>query len=171
MPLSQQFSPASEYKDAKIRRPCRFAQLRRYRSIEISYREDVLARITHNFDVSRHAFTPVPAVDSTVVTLAPFPVLPWPPCDERWLFRLVKSAFAHRRKTLRANLLAAFSTTLTRTVLTSVFTDLDLHEHARAQELHVQQFVQLAQALQSLPGAEGEGEFHERSLTDAESPP
>ena len=48
------------------------------------------ARITHNIDVSRHAFTPVPAVDSTVITLVPFPDLPWPECDERWLFRLIK---------------------------------------------------------------------------------
>jgi len=129
------------------------------------------AHSTHNFDVSRHAFTPVPAVDSTVVTLEPFPVLPWPTCDERWLFRVVKSGFAHRRKTLRANLLAAFPTTLTRTVLAGVFTDLDLNEHVRAQELHVYQFVQLAQALQSLPDAEGGGEVHDISITDTESPP
>jgi 16S rRNA (adenine1518-N6/adenine1519-N6)-dimethyltransferase len=129
------------------------------------------ARIAHNVDVSRHAFTPVPAVDSTVITLVPFPDLPWPECDERWLFRLIKSAFAHRRKTLRANLLAAFPSTLTRTVLADVFTDLQLNEHARAQELHVRQFVQLAQALQSLPGAEGKGEVHDLSLIDTEPPP
>ena len=35
-------------------------------------------RMTHNFDVSRHAFTPMPAVDSSVITLRPFPVSPWP---------------------------------------------------------------------------------------------
>jgi 16S rRNA (adenine1518-N6/adenine1519-N6)-dimethyltransferase len=128
------------------------------------------ARITHQFDVSRHAFAPVPAVDSTVVTLVPFSVLPWPACDERWLFRLVKSAFAHRRKTLRANLLAAFPTTLTRTVLAEVFTELALNEHARAQELHVHQFVQLAQVLQSLPGPEGEGKVRGISWTDADCP-
>src|SRR5262249_39019351 len=92
------------------------------------------ARLTHNLDVSRHAFTPVPAVDSSVITLRPFPVLPWPECDEHWLFRLVKTAFAHRRKTLRANLLAAFPRTLSRKTLADVFTDLTLKEHARAQE-------------------------------------
>jgi 16S rRNA (adenine1518-N6/adenine1519-N6)-dimethyltransferase len=106
------------------------------------------ARITHNFDVSRHAFAPVPAVDSSVITLRPFPVLPWPACDEGWLFRLVKTAFAHRRKTLRTNLLAAFPQVLTRTALAGVLTALALNEHARAQELSVYQFVQLAQALQ-----------------------
>src|SRR5262245_35093783 len=57
------------------------------------------AAITHQFDVARQAFTPVPAVDSSVLTLVPYTVLPWPACDEHWLFRLVKSAFVHRRKT------------------------------------------------------------------------
>src|SRR5262245_36757115 len=127
-------------------------------------------RITHNFDVSRHAFTPVPAVDSSVITLRPFAVLPWPECDEGWLFRIVKTAFAHRRKTLRANLLAAFPHTLTRTALAGVFTDLALNEHARAQELPVHQFVQLAQALQTLQGAEEDGASHGMSLIDTELP-
>jgi len=129
------------------------------------------ARLTHQYDVSRHAFAPVPAVASTVVPLVPFSVLPWPACDERWLFRLVKSAFAHRRKTLRANLLAAFPTTLTRTVLADVFTALALNEHARAQELHVHQFVHLAQILQNLSGLEGERKAHGISWTDADCLP
>jgi 16S rRNA (adenine1518-N6/adenine1519-N6)-dimethyltransferase len=128
------------------------------------------ARITHNFDVSRHAFAPMPAVDSSVITLRPFPVLPWPACDDRWLFRIVKNSFAHRRKTLRANLLAAFPQALTRTDLAGVFTDLALNEHTRAQELPVHQFVQLAQALQSLRGAESDEASHGMSLIDPELP-
>ena len=126
------------------------------------------ARLTHNFDVSRHAFTPMPTVDSSVITLRPFPVLPWPECDESWLFRMVKTAFAHRRKTLRANLLAAFPHTLTRTALADVFTHLALNEHARAQELPVPQFVQLAQALQNLRGVEEAEASHDMRLLDPE---
>ena len=129
------------------------------------------ARITHNFDVSRHAFAPVPAVDSSVITLRPFPVLPWPACDDRWLFRIVKNAFAHRRKTLRANLLAAFPQALSRIALAGVFTDLALNEHARAQELPVYQFVQLAQALQSLCSTERKAASHDMGLMDPELPP
>src|SRR5262252_3386953 len=124
------------------------------------------ACITHNFDVSRHAFAPMPAVDSSVITLRPFPALPWPACDDRWLFRIVKNAFAHRRKTLRANLLATFPQMLTRTALAGVFTDLALKEHARAQELSVHQFVQLAQALQSLCSAERDAASHDTGLMD-----
>jgi 16S rRNA (adenine1518-N6/adenine1519-N6)-dimethyltransferase len=128
------------------------------------------ARITHNFDVSRHAFAPVPAVDSSVITLRPLPVLPRPACDEGWLFHLIKTAFAHRRKTLRANLLAAFPQVLTRTALAGVFTDLALNEHARAQELSVHQFVHLAQALQSLRGADRDEASHSLSWLDPELP-
>lgn len=126
------------------------------------------ARIMHNFDVSRHAFTPIPTVDSSVITLRPFPVLPWPECNESWLFRMVKTAFAHRRKTLRANLLAAFPHTLTRTALADVFTNLALNEYARAQELSVPQFVQLAQALQNLRGVEEETTSHDMRVLDSE---
>jgi 16S rRNA (adenine1518-N6/adenine1519-N6)-dimethyltransferase len=128
------------------------------------------AQITHNFDVSRHAFAPVPAVDSSVITLRPFAVLPWPACDEGWLFRLVKTAFAHRRKTLRTNLLAAFPQVLTRTALAGVFADLALKEHARAQELSVYQFVQLAQTIQRLCSADTDAASHSLSWPDPELP-
>jgi 16S rRNA (adenine1518-N6/adenine1519-N6)-dimethyltransferase len=106
--------------------------------------------MTHCFDVSRQAFTPVPAVDSTVLKLVPYTTLPLPSSDEQWLFRLVKYAFVHRRKTLRANLLAAADLALTKATLEDVFVRLALSSNVRAQELHVSQFMQLAEALRHL---------------------
>lgn len=106
------------------------------------------ATLQHCLDVPRQAFTPVPAVDSTVLTLQPLQSLPWPSQNEPFLFHVVQCAFAHRRKTLRANLLAASSPRLTRPQLLELFTALQLPDHVRAQELHVAQFVQLATALQ-----------------------
>ena len=44
------------------------------------------AAIHHCFDVSRHAFTPVPGVDSTVLSLAPYTVLPWASTNEAFFF-------------------------------------------------------------------------------------
>jgi 16S rRNA (adenine1518-N6/adenine1519-N6)-dimethyltransferase len=108
------------------------------------------ADIRHGFDVSRHAFTPVPAVDSTVLELVPFTALPWPSRDELWFLQVVRSAFAHRRKTLRTNLLATYHAALTRAALTDIFATLHLAEHVRPQELHVAQFVQLAETLRGL---------------------
>lgn len=99
------------------------------------------------FDVSRHAFTPQPAVDSTVLALEPFTSLPWPSSDEPFLFWLVKCAFTHRRKTLRKNLFATPCLQAYRDTIVEMLTTLHLDSNARAQELHVSQFVQLAEGL------------------------
>lgn len=108
------------------------------------------ADIRHCLEVSQHAFTPVPAVDSTVLALVPFTSLLWPSSDEHFFLQVVKCAFAHRRKTLRANLLAAQHLSLTRASLADIFTALQLTEQIRPQELHVAQFVQLAETLHGL---------------------
>lgn len=102
------------------------------------------------FDVPRHAFTPVPGVDSTVLSLVPYRQLPWPSPDEAFLFNIVKSAFTHRRKTLRANLLAAPQLALTRAELGDIFTTIGLAANIRPQELDIAQFVQLATCLYRL---------------------
>ncbi|MEE8304862.1 MAG: 16S rRNA (adenine(1518)-N(6)/adenine(1519)-N(6))-dimethyltransferase RsmA [Candidatus Tectomicrobia bacterium] len=108
------------------------------------------AAIHHCFDVSRHAFTPVPGVDSTVLSLAPYTVLPWASTNEAFFLSVVKSAFTHRRKTLRANLLAAPQLPLTRAEIEDIFTTLNLDANLRPQGLHVAQFVQLAATLDRL---------------------
>jgi 16S rRNA (adenine1518-N6/adenine1519-N6)-dimethyltransferase len=108
------------------------------------------AEIRRCFEVSRHAFTPVPAVDSTVLSFAPFPDLPWPSTDEHFFLRIVKCAFTHRRKTLRSNLLEALQPDLTRAQLAETFSALHLTDNVRPQELPIAQFVQLADALHGL---------------------
>ena len=102
------------------------------------------------FGVSRQAFTPVPAVDSTVLSLLPYTTLPWPSNHEPFFLNLVKRAFVQRRKTLRANLLAVPEWRLTKTDLEDVFGSLHLAVNVRAQELSVSQFVHLATTLHRL---------------------
>jgi 16S rRNA (adenine1518-N6/adenine1519-N6)-dimethyltransferase len=102
------------------------------------------------FDVPPQAFSPHPAVDSTVLSVKPFATPPWPSSDERFLFQLVKSAFAHRRKTLRKNLLAVSSWQLREADLADVWTELSLSSTARPQELSPAQFVTLAEAINPL---------------------
>jgi len=119
------------------------------------------AAIQPCFDVPRHAFTPVPAVDSTLLSLVPYTQLPWPSPNEAFLFSVVKSAFTHRRKTLRANLLAAPQLALTRAELGDIFTILDLTANLRPQELHVAQFVQLATHLYRLTANRKTASRHE----------
>ena len=107
------------------------------------------AILRHGFEVSRHAFTPVPAVDSTVITLTPYAELPWQNHDEQFFFRVVRHAFAHRRKLLRGNLLSLPDPSLSQAVIAQAFATLGLGSNARAQELSVAQFVQLSETLGS----------------------
>ena len=108
------------------------------------------AALGHGFEVSRHAFTPVPAVDSTVMTLTPYADLPWPNHDEPFFFRVVRHAFAHRRKLLRGNLLSLPDPPLNQAVIAQALATLGLGGNARAQELSVAQFVQLSETLRLL---------------------
>lgn len=82
-----------------------------------------------------HLFTPVPKVDSAVVTLTPRPDDEVPDCDGALFNRLVKQGFAQRRKLLRKNLdLENFS---------QIAAEMGILETARAEELSLQQWVQL----------------------------
>ena len=108
------------------------------------------ATLQHGLEVSRHAFTPVPAVDSTVITLTPYAELPWQGHDEQLFSRVVRHAFAHRRKLLRGNLLNLPDPSLSQAVIAQAFAALGLGSNARAQELPVAQFIQLSETLRRL---------------------
>ena len=58
----------------------------------------------HLFNVPPTAFEPRPRVDSAVIQLLPYTVKPYAAHDETRFSHLVKTAFAHPRKTLRNNL-------------------------------------------------------------------
>ena len=116
------------------------------------------ATLRHGFEVSRYAFTPVPAVDSTVIVLTPYAELPWQNHDEQFLFRIVRHAFTHRRKLLRGNLLSLPEPSLSQTVIAQAFATLGLGSNARAQELPVAQFIQLSETLRQLVSNRGAGQ-------------
>jgi 16S rRNA (adenine1518-N6/adenine1519-N6)-dimethyltransferase len=106
--------------------------------------------IEHCFDVPPQAFSPNPTVDSTVLHVEPFITHPWRSSDEHFLFQLVKCAFAHRRKTLRKNLLAVAQWQLSEADLAAIWTQLAFTSTTRPQELHPAQFVALAEAVKPL---------------------
>ena len=63
-------------------------------------------RVEHLFNVGPGSFNPPPKVDSAIVRLTPYDVLPCPAKDHRLLERVVREAFNQRRKTLRNTLKA-----------------------------------------------------------------
>ncbi len=98
------------------------------------------------FDVSRGSFLPAPQVDSSVIRLR---VRREPPCavtDEALLFRLIRTAFGQRRKTLPN----ALSAVADKAVLAEILGGLDIPPTVRAEQLTLPQFAGLANALAAL---------------------
>ena len=82
-----------------------------------------------------HLFTPVPKVDSAVVSLTPRPDGEVPDCDGALFTRLVKQGFAQRRKLLRKNLDLPNWPEIAATM--------QIPETSRAEELSLAQWVTL----------------------------
>lgn len=99
-------------------------------------------KITRN--VNRTLFTPVPDVDSAVIKITPDPARPRAKSDETY-YRLVRAAFAMRRKTLANNLLAAFP--LTREEAEDKIKKAGLPPAVRGEQLTVQDFINLSDCL------------------------
>jgi 16S rRNA (adenine1518-N6/adenine1519-N6)-dimethyltransferase len=95
------------------------------------------------FDIPPRAFVPPPKVTSTVVQLIPYPQPPYP-ADPRDLEAVAEAGFGQRRKMLRQSL---------KTLPVEVNALLDranIRDTARAEELSIEEFCQLARAFAEL---------------------
>ena len=90
------------------------------------------------FEVPPGAFRPPPKVDSAVVRMTPLPPGKLPQGDPARIHKIVKAAFAMRRKTL--------SNTLKGLVDEATIRGLDIDPRARAETLAPMDFVRLANA-------------------------
>jgi 16S rRNA (adenine1518-N6/adenine1519-N6)-dimethyltransferase len=93
------------------------------------------------FIIPKEAFRPMPKVDSAVVHMK---ILERPRVmvrDEKMLFRLVKTAFAQRRKTL-SNSLKSFGTDIKDVMISS-----GIDPQRRPETLSLEEFARLAEAL------------------------
>ncbi|MEA2499426.1 MAG: rRNA (adenine1518-N6/adenine1519-N6)-dimethyltransferase [Actinomycetota bacterium] len=94
--------------------------------------------------VSRRAFWPVPGVDSVIVRIDRKEP---PAVDRELLFKVIRAAFAQRRKTLRQTLsIVAGSPALAQELLERI----DISHSARAEELGLDDFVSIARALDAV---------------------
>ncbi|MBQ4613014.1 MAG: 16S rRNA (adenine(1518)-N(6)/adenine(1519)-N(6))-dimethyltransferase RsmA [Clostridia bacterium] len=96
------------------------------------------------FSVSRGSFLPAPNVDSAVIRLT---VRQTPPCkarDEALMFRIIRAGFGQRRKTL-LNSLGTLG--YSKDVLTAAMAAPGVPPTARAEQLTLEQFAALANAL------------------------
>lgn len=109
------------------------------------------AEIRRAFEVSRNCFTPKPDVDSSVVVIDFHPASKFPKgLDENFLFHLIQTAFASRRKTLLNQLGRDSKIGKTRVELSGILQELGLPEKIRGEELLLKDFIALALSLQGI---------------------
>ncbi len=94
-------------------------------------------------DVPRQLFTPMPNVDSAILSIVFEPTNL--PVGE--IIPVVKASFAHRRKTLANNLMDAYS--LSREGVNDILSECGLPLDVRAEKLDKEQFVELARVVNS----------------------
>ena len=91
------------------------------------------------FHVGPGAFNPPPKVDSAIVRLTPYKELPHPCKNTRLLDKVVKSAFAMRRKTIRNGLKSM--------ITGEELQQLDIDPSLRPERLPLESFVKIADYL------------------------
>lgn len=103
------------------------------------------AEVRQLFNVSRGSFMPAPNVDSTVIRLdiRPYPAVEI--SDEKKFFRMVKAAFAQRRKTAVNSIASGMG--LSKSQVTDALIKSGLSETVRAEKLTMQQLASLCENL------------------------
>ena len=123
-------------------------------AIQCQYRYEV----SRALDVPAACFTPPPKVDSSFMVLKRRERLAYAVENEALLERLIRGAFAMRRKTLANNLAACFAMDRDRAV--ACIEAAGLSAQARAQELSLESFAALCEQIDKAlaKGAENEAE-------------
>ena len=98
------------------------------------------------FDVPPSCFLPQPKVTSSVITLKTRRTLPWDIRDEALFFKVVRSSFAMRRKTLVNGLAAGFPNK-TKPELTELLVSLGHRPDVRGETLSIAPFAEIANKL------------------------
>ena len=98
------------------------------------------------FDVPPSCFLPQPKVTSSVITLKTRRTLPWDIRDEALFFKVVRSSFAMRRKTLVNGLAAGFPNK-TKPELTELLVSLGHRPDVRGETLSIEEFAEIANKL------------------------
>ena len=99
------------------------------------------------FEVPPECFLPAPKVTSAVIRLVPRREASQTLVDEAFFFRVVKAAFAQRRKTLLNGLTSAFGDRLSKEQLRQAIAAAGLPEGIRGERLGIPEFAALALAI------------------------
>ena len=109
------------------------------------------AEVSSLVDVKATQFFPQPQIDSTVLDIRFRPHYDYPARDEAMLFRVVKAAFAQRRKTLK-NSLAGSQLPIDAHQALAALRASDIDPGRRAETLTIREFVALSNCLSHMLG-------------------
>lgn len=97
------------------------------------------------FSVGRNCFVPSPNVDSAVMRLAVREQPEFPLKDEKFFFKMVKAAFAQRRKTAQNGISAGLG--LPKEQVAEALENIGLQKDIRAEKMSMQELAALADSL------------------------
>ena len=100
------------------------------------------------FDVPPTCFIPAPKVTSCVIRMVPRPK-PEEVEDEEFFFRVVRAAFAQRRKTLLNSLSSSLGQAFSREMIAQAIEQCGLKADVRGERLGISEFALLARCLKS----------------------
>jgi len=103
-------------------------------------------RVSRLFTVSAGSFLPAPKVDSAVIRIALDPVRRYTVTDEALMTRVIRGAFAQRRKTLVNSLASEFGE-LNKERLTEAVTSCGFSADVRGEKLGIPEFAALTDAI------------------------
>jgi 16S rRNA (adenine1518-N6/adenine1519-N6)-dimethyltransferase len=95
------------------------------------------AKVNKIFDIPAKAFSPVPKVDSSFISIDFYKELPQTAKDEDFLFKLIRKAFSQRRKKI-SNSLSQFTSSQ------HFFSSLKISPDVRAENISLKQYVAIA---------------------------
>ena len=98
------------------------------------------------FDVPPECFLPAPKVTSSVLRMVP-KEKPVEVDDEAHFFRVVRAAFAQRRKTLLNSLMTSFGGEFTKEELANAIADCDFQPNIRGERLSIRDFAMLSKRM------------------------
>lgn len=101
-------------------------------------------------NVPPNCFIPRPGVGSAVIRLTKHAAPPVQPKDEKFMFRLIRAAFAQRRKTLVNTLRNDSSLSYSREQLETVLSAMGLPAAVRGERLSLAEFAELSDRLMEL---------------------
>ncbi|MBR2500713.1 MAG: 16S rRNA (adenine(1518)-N(6)/adenine(1519)-N(6))-dimethyltransferase RsmA [Clostridia bacterium] len=96
--------------------------------------------------VPPEAFVPAPKVFSAVLKLSVLKKPRVDTSDEKYLFKLIKTAFSKRRKTFLNSISGENGLNITKSEASEILLKLGFNENMRAETLSLEQFVQISEA-------------------------